>query len=112
MFNLFLSFCVFINTCLVNLNATSIVVFLEFPVISGSSYSSVSNHISALKAMLGMYGLPTAILEDQRVKLAGQSLQINRPLAVTQIAIIDIKMLHNIVIVCDSMYMGQIVKAV
>ena len=36
--------------------------FIDFLVGNGSSCSSVVNHISAVKAMLGLHGLPLTIL--------------------------------------------------
>ena len=85
--------------------------FMEFLVGNGSSYSSVVNHISAVKAMLGLHGLPLAMFDSPSIKLFIKSVQMNRPLTVSIPSIIDIPMLHKIVHICDTMYMGQVFKA-
>ena len=53
MFKLFLGFFVFINVSVQNLNYGTIMPFLEFLVGNGASFASVSNHVSAVRAMLG-----------------------------------------------------------
>ena len=84
-----------------------LMAFMEF--LNGASYSAVVNHISAVKAMLGLYGLPIAIFESPKIFM--KSVQMNRPITVSIPSIIDIPMLHKIIAICDTMYMGQVFKA-
>ena len=62
MFKLFLGFCVFIKVSMQNLNVSTILLFMEFLVSNGASPDSVSNHVFAVKAMVGLYGLSVAFL--------------------------------------------------
>ena len=110
MFNLFLGFCVFLSIYLYDLTAGVIMAFMEFLVANGASYSSLTNHISAVEALLGLHDIHTHIFAKPKVKLFLRSLQINRSLAVSQTSIIDIQMIQDIVKICDSMYMGQFLK--
>ena len=78
---------------------------------NGASFSSVANHVSAVKAMLGLYNFPVDLFSKPKIKLFIKSVQINRPLNLSQAAVIQVDLLHKIVTTCDSMYMGQIYKA-
>ena len=111
MFALFVGFCVFLNITFQNLTSEVIVTFMEFLMGNGVSYSAVVNHISVVKAMLGLHGLPFAMFESPKIKLFIKSVQMNRPLTVSIPAVIDIAMLNNIIQVYNTMYMGQIFKA-
>ena len=84
--------------------------FMEFLVANVASYSSVTYHISAVKVLLGLHDIHTHIFQKPKVKLFLRSLQINRLLTVSQTSIIDIQMLLDIVKICDSMYMGKVLK--
>ena len=110
-FALFVGFCVFLNVTFQALTPDVIMAFMEFLIGNGASYSAVASHISAIKAMLGLYGLSISMFESPRIKLFIKSVQMNRPLKVSIPAIIDIPLLYRIIQVCDTMYMGQIFKA-
>ena len=86
--------------------------FMEFLVSNRALFSSVANHISAVKAMLGLHGFSLSIFQSPKIKLFLRSLQLNCPLAISLPAVIDVHMLQRIVQVCDTMYMGQIYKAI
>ena len=107
MFGLFVGFCVFLNIILQQLTSEVTIAFMKFLVGNGSSCSSVVNHISVVKAMLGLHGLSLTIFDSSRIKVFVKSMKMNRPPA-----IIGISMLQIIVQVCDTMYMGQIFKAI
>ena len=111
MFRLFLGFCVFIGISLNDLSVGTIMAFMEFLVANGASFSSVANHVSAVKAMLGLYNFPVDLFSKPKIKLFIKSVQINRPLNLSQAAVIQVDLLHKIVTSCDSMYMGQVYKA-
>ena len=85
--------------------------FMEFLIGNGASYSAVVNHISAVKATQGLYDLPLAMFDSTKIKLFMKLVQMNRPITVSIPSIIDIPMLHKIIRVCDTMYMGQVFKA-
>ena len=99
----------FLNITFHQLTSGVLMAFMEF--LIGNEASSVVNHISAVKAMLGLHGLPLAIFESPKIKLFIKSVQMNRPITVSIPAIIDISMLHKIIQVCNTMYMGQVFKA-
>ena len=101
----------FLNINFQQLTAGVIMAFMEFLIGNGASYSAVLNHISAVKAMLGLYGLPLAMFDSPKIKLFMRSVQMNRPITVSIPSIIDIPMLHRIISTCDTMYMGQVFKA-
>ena len=112
MFSLFVGFCVFLNIAFQQVTSEVILAFMEFLTGNGASYSSVANHVSAVKAMFGLYGLPLAMFDSPKIKLFIKSVQMNRPISVSMPSIIDISLLQKITQVCDSMYMGQIFKAI
>ena len=61
---------------------------------------------------MGLHDFPIHVFDKPKVKLFLRSVQINRPLALSQKAIISSDMLLDIVLTCDRMYMGQVYKAV
>ena len=80
--------------------------------MNGSSYSSIANHVSAIKALLGLHDFPVQVFDKPKVKLFLHSVQINRPLALSQKAIISSDMLLDIVLTCDRTYMGRVYQVV
>ena len=112
MFRLFIGFCIFIQVSIENLHAGALLAFMEFLAMNGWSYSSIANHVSAIKALLGLHDFPVHVFDKPKVRLFLRSVQINRPLALSQKAIISSDMLLDIVLTCDRMYMGQVYKAV
>ena len=111
MFRLFIAFCVCINASVLNLSLPLVVAFMEFMIQNRTSYASLANHLSAIKSCMALYGLDAQMFDHPKVKMILRSLQFNRPITLSQKAIIDIHLLHQIV-VTDSMYMGQIYKAI
>ena len=59
-----------------------------------------------------MYGVSTIAFHDQRIKLFQKSLALNKKFTAKIKKIIDVNLLKNIVDICDTMWMGQIFKAV
>ena len=90
----------------------NILAFMEFLVAGGALFSSVMNHVSAVKAMLGLNSFPVDIISELKIKLFIKSILINKPLNVSQASVIPVDLLHKIVKACDSMYMGPVYKAV
>ena len=111
MLSLFVGFCVFLNITFQQVTSEVLMAFMEFLVGNGASYSAVLNHISAVKAMWGLHGLPLAMFDSPKIKLFIKSVQMNRPITVSIPSIIDIPLLHRIIATCDTMYMGQVFKA-
>ena len=58
-----------------------------------------------------MYGISTLPFYDQRIAYFQKSLVLHKPFAANIKKIIDIPLLTNIVAVCDTMWMGQVYKA-
>ena len=82
-------------------------MFMGLLVQNGTSYSSLANRISRIKSVLVFNSISTA-----SGKALHEIIQINKPLTITRKAIIDVPMLRDMITVCDSMYMGQIFKAI
>ena len=110
-FRLFVAFCSFINVHLHNLTPLILLAFLEFLVVNQTSPSNIANYMSAVKTTLAMHGVSTIAFHDQRIMLFQKSLRMTRQFAVKIKKIIDIDMLKHIVGICDTMWMGQIFKA-
>ena len=72
----------------------------------------MANYISAIKTTLAMYGVSTMAFYDQRITLFQKSLRMTKQFTFKMKKIIDIHMLKDIVAICDSMWMGQIFKAI
>ena len=111
-FRLFLAFCCFTKIELSSLTPVVVLSFLEFLYENKVSPSAIANHISAIKASLALHGLSTHSFQDQRVAYFQRSLALNQKFASTIKKVIDIELLHKIVQICDSMWMGQVYKAV
>ena len=86
--------------------------YLQFLEFSGFSASVMSNHLSAIKTTLALYGLPTLPFSDPRIKCFQKAMVLHKPFKVQLKKVIDIPTLQLIVRLCDSTYMGQIFKAV
>ena len=112
MFRVFVGFCIAINVDCCKVSLHVLMAFLEFLKLKEFSFTAISNYVSAAKAMLNFYGISTVVFDHARIKLYLRSLQINRPLIITQNPVISIQMLHAICEVCDTMFMGQIYKGV
>ena len=72
----------------------------------------MANHMSAIKAKLSLSGISIRIFDDHRIKYFHKAMILHQPFKVKLKKIIDIDTLQLIVRVCDSMYMGQVFKAV
>ena len=112
MFRLFIAFTVFMQVSLMDLCPRIVIAYLQFLTTNGSSAPTLGNHLSAIKANLAIYGLPTQIFHDPRIKYFQKSITLHRPFKAALKSIIDIDTLQLIVRLCDSTYMGQVFKAV
>ena len=110
-FRLFLAYCCFIHVQLSHLSPVILLSFLEFLIHNGMSTSAISNHLSAVKTSLSMYGISVLSFSDPRIKYFQKSLTLNRQFSAKIKKIIDIETLNKIVLVCETMWMGQIFKA-
>ena len=84
--------------------------FLEFLTENAVSHT-IANYISVIKANLSLYGLSTTAFQDPRISYFQRSLTLNKPYAPVLKKIIDIPLLQAITAICDTMWMGQIFKA-
>ena len=110
-FRLFLAYCCFIQVQLHQLTPLVLLSFLEFLFHNGVSNSGIANNLSAVKSSLSMYGVSVFAFLDPRIKYFQKSLTLNRQFTAKIKKIIDINTLMDIVSVCDTMWMGQIFKA-
>ena len=112
MFRLFLAFTIFMKVNILAITALSLIAYLQFLEANHVSAASMSNHLSAIKAKLALFGLPLHPFADPRIKYFQKAMTLHRPLKVTLKKIIDIRTLQLILTACDSTYMGQVFKAV
>ena len=112
MFRLFLAFTVFMQVSVFNLSPVIVISYLQFLTTNNVSPPSLANHLSAIKASLSIYGLPTHIFQDSRIRYFQKAVALHKPFKPCLKSIIDIDTLHLIVRACDSTYMGQVFKAV
>ena len=110
-FRVFVAYCCFIKMQLRDITAVVALSFLEFLTENAVSHTSIANYISAIKATLSLHGLPTVAFLDPRIAYFQRSLTLNKPYAPTLKKIIDIPLLQAITVSCDTMWMGQIFKA-
>ena len=89
-----------------------VLAYLQFLEFSGFSASAMSNHLSAIKTTLALYGLPTLPFSDPWIKCFQKAIVLHKPFKVQLKKVIDIPTLQLFVRLCDSTYMGQIFKAV
>ena len=110
-FRLFLAFCCFIKINLQQITPLVVMSFLEFLVENNSSHSLIANYVSAIKANMALYGLSVYAFQDPRITYFQRALSIHKPFSPVVKKIIDIPRLTLIVQICDTMWMGQIFKA-
>ena len=110
-FRLFLAFCCFIKVELQQITPLIVMSFLEFLVENNTSHTLIANYISAIKANMALHGLSVYAFQDPRITYFQRSLSIHKPFSPVVKKIIDIPLLTSIVQICDSMWMGQIFKA-
>ena len=110
-FRLFLAYCCFIQVQVHQLTPLILLSFLEFLKYNGMSHSGIANHLSAVKTSLTMYGVSVFPFLNPRIKHFQRSLSLNKQFTGKIRKIIDINTLTDIVCICDTMWMGQIFKA-
>ena len=111
-FRCFIAFCIFVKLDCTNVTVHLILSFLEFLVHNGKSYAIVGNALSAIKAQLLLHNIDCHCFLDKRISYYMKALRINRPFKAVLRPVIDIPLLKNISLTCDSMYLGHIFKAV
>ena len=68
MFITFMAFCEFVNTDILSLKLSTILMFIEFLAYNGLKHVSILNYISAIKAQLKWFELPATVFEHDKVK--------------------------------------------
>ena len=111
-FRSFIAFSIFTQKTLLPIDVWLILSFLEFLVFNKKSYSTIVNTLSADKTQCQLHGLDPFPFADKRVSLFIKSLKINRPFRVILKPIIGLDMLRDICLVCDTMHLGFVFKAV
>ena len=112
MFKVFLGYLCFLRCSTAKVSASVLLSFLEFLTQNYVTVSAVRNYISAIKTEFSLFGLDIKMFEDPRIAYYQRALIINRPFVAKVTPVIDVKMLENITLLCDTTYMGQIFKAV
>ena len=106
-----MAYCCFIGIQLQHLSPVIVMSFLEFLVENNLSHSAICNYVSAVKANLALYGLPLHSFQDPRTSYFQRSLSLHKNFSPVVKKIIDIPLLIFIISICDTMWMGQIFKA-
>ena len=112
MFRLFIAFTVFMQVSLLALQPMTIVAYLQFLASNGLSSPTLANHLGAIKANLSLYGIPTLIFQDPRIKYFQRAVTLRSSFKPALKTLIDIDTLQLMVRACDATYMGQVFKAV
>ena len=112
LFRCFLGFCICSAMELVAVDLSCILAYLEFLAKNSVSADMVANHVSALKAMFTLYGLKHTLLDDQKVKYFVRSMRLTRPLHTVKRNIMSLQVLKDLVSQCDTIYSGQVFKAI
>ena len=97
---------------LVSLQPMTIIAYLQFLASNGLSSPTLANHLAAIKANLSLYGIPTLIFQDPRIKYFQRAVTLRSSFKPALKSVIDIDTLQLLVRDCDSTYMGQVFKAV
>ena len=83
-------------------NASHILMFLEYLHKNSISAANIENYLSAVKTLTAKYGLSVAYFSDQRIQMFIKALKINRPLHLVTSASIDEHTLQKILLECDK----------
>ena len=112
MFRLFVAFTVFMKLSIFHLTPLILIAYLQFLECNQFSPSAMANHMSAIKAKLSLSGISIRFFDDHRIKYFHKAMILHQPFKVKLKKTIHIDTLQLIVRACDSMYMGQVFKAV
>ena len=104
-------FTLFANVKVQQVDINHILAFLEFLVFNKFSPSAIVNIVSAVKSRLQAYGVSITPWTDTRVSLFTKSLYHCKKFKAHLPRVIDVKMLTDIVKVCDSTSFGFVFKA-
>ena len=110
-FCLFVAYYCFIGIHLQNVTPLIAISFLEFLVENNLSHSAISNYVSAVKANLALHDLSLYFFQDPRIAYVQRSLSLHQTFSPVVKKIIDIPLLTAIISICNTMWMGQIFKA-
>ena len=101
MFITFMAFCEFVNTDILNLKLSTILMFIEFLAYNSLKHVSILNYISAIKSQLKWFELPATIFDHDKVKhmLKAVNLSIRTPPKFK--GIFDVSSLTLIIKCCD-----------
>ena len=106
-----MAYCCFIGIHLQNVAPLIAISFFQFLVENNLSHSAISNHVSAVKANLALHGLPSYSFQEPRIAYFQRSLSLHKTFSPIVKKIIDIPLLTAIISICDTMWVGQIFKA-
>ena len=112
MFRLYLAFMIFSKSSPNQVNLEAILAFLEFLVTDHVKVSQIRNYISAIKHYSIRFDLPFTLWNHEKVNLFVKSLQKTAIFKVRLPKVIDVKLLENIILKCESTFLGTIFKAV
>ena len=112
LFRSFVAFSICGKLNIFELNVMHVLSYLEYLITQKVSANMLANHVSACRAKFVMNGLQFDLWDHPNVRYLLRSVKINRPITVTKKHIIDLITLEKMVTLCETMYLGQIFKAV
>ena len=81
-----------------------LLAFLQFLEFFGLSFSAFINQLLAIKATFTLFGQPTDIFVDSRIKYFQKTMFLQRPLKANLKKFTDILTLESIIKMCDIRY--------
>ena len=112
LFRSFVAFCVCVKLNIFQLNVMHVLSYIEYLITQKVTANMLANHVSACRAKFIMNDLQFDLWDHPNVRYLLRSVKINRPISVARKHVIDLNTLHQIVALCENMYLGQIFKAV
>ena len=103
MYQDFLAFLVFWKLPVNQVNASTLLAYMEYLVHNGYSHMNIANNISAIKSMFVVYGLDIPHFQDPRIALFLNSVKNNATFVPDIKPLIDIDTLANISLLAITM---------
>ena len=111
-FQNFLLFFTFASFNIQDFTVSHVLVFCEFLYKNNYSAAAMGNALAAIKSTLLTYGLDVTMFEDTRVAYYIKSIRLKQPFKASLPAIIDFKLLRQIVIECEKFAYPTLFKSV
>ena len=111
-FRTFIAFCNCMQISIFDVQVQHMLCFMEFLSENKVSVNMIANYLSAVKAKFIVYGLNCAVLQDQKINLYLESLNIHMLFNPIKCNIMSIQVLQHLAILCQKNFMGLVYKSV